>query len=349
MTWDFDFRPDAPDQFLSGTRCPDTPRAPQERRRSPGRQSFDQVSNRRTMHMDQHIEEFRENGYTVVRNVFTQDEVGRMTAAADRVRDKVRSSPGSYESRYTARDETRVDTWGVNHVFDPGLYEDDLAAMFANPALMRFVHLFLGERLRFWNAHALWEPQLVNYELNWHRDNGENEHFDSTGGSNHVQLDVSLTEQHAFRVIPGSHRRPLSEPERRQIAVKGIGPLPGEVVVHCGPGDVLYRNHHTVHRGSCTTDTPRRALDINLQAYDEPSGPRPSWRFTRDPDYLHSVHPALRELMANTIEWDEAHPLSRSQIQRRLRSSREISGHIADGRPHDSGTRPGPRREAEDG
>ncbi|MER5431784.1 phytanoyl-CoA dioxygenase family protein [Streptomyces sp. NPDC002588] len=286
--------------------------------------------------MEQHVADFRENGFTVVRGVFDAEEVTRLTAAVDRVVDRVRSAPEAYESRYTAKDGTGADTWGVNHVFDPGLYQEELAGMFAHPALMGFVHAFLGPRLRFWNAHALWEPQRVDYELNWHKDNGENEHFDASGGSNHVQLDISLTDQRAFRVVPGSHRRPLTDAERRQIEAKDIAPLPGEVAVELGPGDVLYRNHHTVHRGSCRAGDLRRALDINLQAYDEPWGPRPSWRFMRHEGYLDSVHPALRELLANTAEWDAAHPLSRAELARRMRSGREISRHIADGKPHGS-------------
>lgn len=278
---------------------------------------------------DAQVNAFRTNGFVLVRSLFSPAEVAPALAAVEVLRETVRADPANHPTRYTSRAPDHIDTWGVNHIFAPEHYDDRLARILAHPALLGFVHHVLGPRLRFWTAHALWSPDRVDYELNWHKDNGEHDHYEATGRPTHVQFNVCLAEDAAFRVVPGSHRRPLTEAERDEIDRLGTGELPGEVVVPCAPGDVLFVNHHTVHRGSCAAGGFRRTLQMNLQAADEPVGGHTSWTFMREPDYLEMVHPALREMMRRTIEWDDAHPLSRAEARRRLRSGRELRMHDA--------------------
>ena len=118
---------------------------------------------------------------------------------------------------------------------------------------MEFPRAVLGDDLRFWAAHTLWSPQLVNYELSWHKDNYENGHYDPSGRSRHVQFNFCLTADDSFRAIPGSHRRPMTDQEHTVVEAHATGPLAGEVIVPCQAGDVLYMNYHMIHRGSCTT------------------------------------------------------------------------------------------------
>lgn len=281
------------------------------------------------------IEEFTRDGFTLLPGALTPAEVRRVRVGLERVVDKVRAAPGRFDARYTRRDADGTDTWGVNHLFTPGLYEDAVAAVFDNHALLNFVHAVLGERVRFWTAHALWSPRQVDYELNWHKDNGEHEFHTPSGEPTHLQFNVCLTADDSFHVVPGSHRRPLTDRERAQIEARGTGALPGEAVVRCRPGDVLFMNHHTVHRGSCPVSRFRRTLHMNLQAADEPTGGHTSWRFMREEGYLDQVHPVLRAMMRNTVAWDDAHPLTRAEARRRLRASRDIKRHVADGPPDD--------------
>jgi ectoine hydroxylase-related dioxygenase (phytanoyl-CoA dioxygenase family) len=277
-----------------------------------------------------HVREFRELGYTVVADAFGEGAVAELTRALTAVRAKVLTAPESFETRYTSRDAAQgIDTWGVSHIFAPELYHDAFGAVFENPALMGFAHAVLGAELRFWAAHALWSPERVDYELNWHRDNEEHDHYSPTGSSTHVQFNVCLTDDASFRTVPGSHRRPLIEPEWRQVTTSGHAPLPGEVTVSCRRGDVLFMNHHVLHRGSCPAGRPRWALHMNLQARDEPTGGRTSYRFMRQPGYLDRMRPVVRGLMENSIAWDDAHPMSMTEMRRLMRRRTAIKSHDA--------------------
>ncbi|MFB6875328.1 phytanoyl-CoA dioxygenase family protein [Streptomyces sp. NPDC001890] len=288
--------------------------------------------------MDHHVTEFLTEGFTVVRAVFTEEEVADFLIANERIVAKVRTDPTRYVgTRYTARDDDLLDTWGVNNIFQPGLYEPELARAFGNQRFMEPAVRILGPNLRFWSAHTLWSPEHVDYELNWHKDNYEHEHFSPDGTPRHVQFNVCLTEDSSFRAVPGSHRRPLTAMEREQIEAFGTGPLPGEVVVHCRPGDVIYMNYHMVHRGSCAARTHRRTLHMNVQSMEEPTGGQTSWTWVREPGYLDGVEPALAVLMRRAIEWDDRHPISRAEARRRMRVRRDIRHQITGPVHGDSG------------
>ncbi|MGW4790868.1 phytanoyl-CoA dioxygenase family protein [Nonomuraea sp. NPDC004297] len=285
------------------------------------------------MDVEQHHHDLISNGFTVIRGVYGQDDVASMYEANERIVSKVRAEPERYiGTRYTSRVQGNVDTWGVNNIFSPELYEPALAAAFDNPRFMALPHRVLGSRLRFWSAHTLWSPTRVDYELNWHKDNHETDHYDPAGRPLHVQFNVCLTDDSSFRALPGSHRRPATSQERKVIESFGTGSMPGEVVVHCLPGDVIYMNYHMIHRGSCSATTHRRTLHMNVQAQDEPTGGQTSYGYMRDPEFLAKVEPTLQTLMRNAIEWDDTHPISRAEARRRLRVRQKVRSHTADGK-----------------
>lgn len=281
--------------------------------------------------MSDQLDAFIRDGLTILHGVFSDDETAELRSAFTRVVDKVNADPERYEARYTLRENGEADTWGVNHIFAPDLYEPALSRILEKPAIMDFAKAILGERLRFWGGHALWAPTKTDYELNWHRDFGDDDVYIEAGGDTHLQFNVCLLPDDCFRAIPGSHLRPLTAEEGHQQRVKGIAALPGEVVARCRPGDVLMMNAHTLHRGSCGVGRPRQTVHLSLQPFDEPTGGHTSWRYMRTEGYLDGLPPTMRELMRNAIAWDDAHPLSLAEARRRLRTSRDIKRHRADG------------------
>jgi hypothetical protein len=189
---------------------------------------------------------------------------------------------------------------------------------------MSFSYAMLGPDLRFWSAHMLWSPQMTAYDLAWHKDNHENDHYDPAGRPRHVQFNVCMAYDYSFRAIPGSHRRPMTDVERESVKTLSTDPLPGEVRVECGPGDVIYMNYHMLHRGACEPDYFRRTLHMNVQSMNEPTGGQTSYSFMREPGYLDGVDPALAGLMRKSIEWDDAHPIDRAEARRRMRISHDL-------------------------
>jgi hypothetical protein len=275
-----------------------------------------------------HLDEFTDQGFTVIRGVFSASEIERYLAANERVVDKVRNNPRDHSSRYTSRDEGSIDTWGVNGLFSPGLYEAELAAIFDHDPFMTFPRFVLGNHLRFWSANTLWSPEKVDYELYWHKDNFDT-HFDTTGSARHVQFNICLTPDTSFKIVPGTHRRPLDEDEAYQVKNGLTGPLPSAVSVDCNAGDVIYMNYLAIHRGSCKAGVFRRTLHMVIQSMAEQTGGQTSFTYMREPGYLNGLQPGLRELMTNAIKWDDSHPIDRAEARRRLRISHDVRRHNA--------------------
>jgi ectoine hydroxylase-related dioxygenase (phytanoyl-CoA dioxygenase family) len=274
--------------------------------------------------LEAHVDEFRAQGYTVRRGVFSTDEIARMLEGCERVIAKVRANPSAHVARYTSRAEGAIDTWGVDNIFRPELYEPTLGAVFASEKFMEFNHAVLGPNLRFWAAHLLYSPESTAYELAWHKDGYENEHYDPAGRSRHVQFNVCLADDKSFRAIPGSHRRPLTEDELGAAKADSSRPLDGEVQVECEAGDVIYMNFHMLHRGSCVPGHFRRTLHMNVQSMEELTGGQTSYSYMREPGYLDTVDPALAALMRKAIEWDDNHPIDRIEARRRMRVRHDL-------------------------
>lgn len=274
---------------------------------------------------------FLDKGYIVVKNVLSKEEIDHLKDAMERLITKVNAAPHKYTTRYTRREEENSDTWGVNNIFQIGLYEEAFGNIFCNENLMGVIKELLGGDLRFWGAHALWSPQYTDYKLRWHRDYGDNHYFHPAGIPNHIQFNIPLYIDRCFVAIPGSHKRPLFNEELSEVETNGTNPLPGELVVPCDPGDVLFMNAHTLHRGECGTGTCRRTLHFSLQGKDEPYGAHTSNSEMRDKEYLARMNPVVRDLMTNLIRWDDAHPLSPSELLSKVRGKKERENYIADG------------------
>jgi hypothetical protein len=272
---------------------------------------------------------FLNDGYAVVTGIFPSDEVNQLKIAMEKLITKVKQEPLRYTTRYTFKQEPDYDTWGVNNIFKLDLYEPAFGDVFGNERLMDVLHEILGEELRFWGAHALWSPEKINYRLRWHRDYGDNELYHPEGIPNHVQFNIPLYPDSCFIAIPGSHRRALFDQERGKVNNNEANPLPNEVQITCQPGDVLFMNAHTLHRGACTSQDYRRTLHYSVQGKEEAYGGHTSYPEMKEKGYLDQMHPTVQQLMINSVLWDESHPLSSVDLLRKVRSRNERQNYIA--------------------
>lgn len=262
--------------------------------------------------MKEYIDEFIQNGFVIIPNVLSKQEIEKNRISIENVINKVNDAPTKYSTRYTYKDEYSFDTWGVNHIFELPLYEESFGELFYNPKIMEFLHGVLGKDLRWWCGHALWSPTKTDYDLFWHRDFGDFDYYDPTGNTTHVQFNVPLYEDSSFKAIPGSHKRPLKSLESLQLLNRGTDKLDGEVTANCNAGDVLFMNAHTFHRGSCSSGNFRRTLHLNVQSKTQiRGGHRTTCRLLHA---LDNMNPVVRELMHNAIQWDEENPMSISEL-----------------------------------
>lgn len=277
------------------------------------------------------IKQFNELGYLILSDVVSKNLIHRLKEALENTWKKVNKEPEKYNTRLltTKNDAGILDTWGVNNILSPQLYDKCYDDILAEEKIINAIKDLIGPQLRFWGAHALWSPQKKNYELYWHRDMVGPEIYEPTGKPNHVQCNVPVYIDNSFHVIPGSHKRPPTNEELNQIQNGKSNEILNEVTVTCAPGDVLLMNAWTIHRGVCSFNHRRRTIHFSLQPKDEHFGGHASPDWMRDQIYLNRLNKVTRELMQNLIEWDDRNPISREELIELRRKSKNNREYLA--------------------
>ena len=168
------------------------------------------------------------------------------------------------------------------------------------PATSPAVELLLGEHTlgvcrRLMQAEPLvaqmqmlCSPIVDHGYTDWHRD------MDSIGqapiqgiqralmrnGPAMLQWNIALYDDDVFWVVPGSHARPETDAEMRQLLRDPYVPLPGGQQVELAAGDGLVYSHMLLHWGSKYLATLRRTIHPVYLTFDGPYYPHsdvPYW------------------------------------------------------------------------
>lgn len=158
--------------------------------------------------------------------------------------------------------------WGVQHLLHPDMpVRDTFAEVYFSSVILDVVKQLLGvepgekgdDKLVMELFNLLVSPSGgKDFELSWHRDDirpevsveeEEKQLADKSpdGRQLHAQYNIALVDDDSLVVIPGSHRRPRTEIERNADPYEPE--LPGQVVVHLGPGDAVFYDSNIIHRG----------------------------------------------------------------------------------------------------
>ena len=152
-----------------------------------------------------------------------------------------------------------------------------------------------------------------NWARVWHRDGMERytspreEVAILMKRQRHAQWNCPLYEgENCLRVIPGSHRRPISEEEIRILREDPNADMPNQVVVELEVGEAVFYNHLLLHRGVYIEGHRRETLHGHIMAVAQ------EWEtqyVARDADYLletgylETVPQRLRPMFQNTIDY----------------------------------------------
>ncbi|MCC5806503.1 MAG: phytanoyl-CoA dioxygenase family protein [Opitutales bacterium] len=259
------------------------------------------------------VDAFLRNGYWIDRKVFNGTELERLRELAADIREDTRRHlyPGTRywwggkgaDAVEESDDLRPMASWGVNEITRPALFEPELVDVFAHPRVSAALHAILGPEPRAWGIKILWTPKVVGYDLGWHRDQMKQDLYDyahlKPAAQDHVQFNAALNDDDCFLVVPGSHRRPLNGEEWDALSRNPTAALPGEVVAALEPGDILYMDAHTLHRGRSAVEGDRLTLHYSAQAQWvplKPWGNETDFAFITSDDFIQSLSPDTRPL-----------------------------------------------------
>ena len=188
----------------------------------------------------EHLEHYRENGYTIFPRLFHEDEMSKW-------RERHQQLYAEFDNK----------TWFGNMLeYAPKL----MWPAVSDPTIVDFAELVMGPFVQLDNLtlavfHPTPKEEADGKVAGWHRDRWgqvpRGSTYERPNAINAISYLQELTDEMGpLRVIAGSHRRPLTiAPDDRSK------PHPEETVVHMKPGDTVITHVNLVHSGTPNTSS----------------------------------------------------------------------------------------------
>lgn len=224
------------------------------------------------MDLDRLAREFADNGFCVVENVLSADEVAALRGVTERV---VGAAAGltaedavyDLEESHTPRDP-RVRRIKKPHQVDP-LY----AAMARHPRITALLQRVIGADVRLHHSKVNMKSPRYGAPLEWHQDWAFIPHSNMSMAIAAVMLDAVEADNGPVLFIPRSHKGPLMDHHHDGYFVGAIDPAAidlAKAVPMTGPAGSMTLHHPMLVHGSALnqSDKPRRMLFYEYAAAD---------------------------------------------------------------------------------
>jgi len=229
-----------------------------------------------------HIEEYRENGYAVVRGLFTADEVAALARAFERVYAEAMIHGKSFRIQNTLFTVSDDDALGpiVRMVQWPSYFNKALERIRRDPRIFEILEPLLGRDLKQIINQMHWKPPgAAMAEFGFHQDSRSRRPREAYRelASSYIQTGIAVDPHSAANgamvVYPGSHllgELPF-DPARRSmhaaldgadLARLGLDPAKA-VTLALDAGDFAFWSVHTLHGSGPNRSAIDRRFYIN--------------------------------------------------------------------------------------
>lgn len=225
---------------------------------------------------DDHVQQFHDSGYLVVRNAFTHDETSNaLKGLQDLIEGK---NPAFTGHQFEKEVEDRIDRLGekekqkyMRKLMYHVEFDQSQRDMAFHQKLNETVQRIIGEDdLSMFQDMALLKPPRVGREKPWHQDLAYfNLPLDTTVVGAWIALDKATVENGCMIIVPGSHKKgAVIHFKRRDWQICDTEVMNDvAVAVPLKPGGCLLF-HGLIHHGTPAnlTDAPRRALQFHYRS-----------------------------------------------------------------------------------
>lgn len=202
--------------------------------------------------------EYDENGFIIVRNLFSAEEVNLIldTALSD---EKLRSA--AYSRTDTEGNKTMMSVWDI-------LGDDIYSIAMRTRRVTDIVEALIGDEICHYNSKLNAKEPSVGGRWEWHQDYGYAYDYGVIApdmATCFLSLDPSTLENGCIEMMKGSHKlgrinhvfvgkQYCADPERIEVAAERLEVLPCEL----GAGDAVFFHCNTLHRSSANRSDKRR-------------------------------------------------------------------------------------------
>jgi ectoine hydroxylase-related dioxygenase (phytanoyl-CoA dioxygenase family) len=246
-------------------------------------------------------EQYQRDGYVILRGIIPAAEIEAMRAD---VRDLVECSAAGRGPELPWIDREKRIPERLGQLLRPGWVRPSFVASLERGPYFPIAEQVLGTTVRYSLFGMLAGGNGKPYVQAWHRDlapiEGENElEVLERNYRVYTQINAPLLPDRYLTIVPGSHLRRTTAPERDVLAHSPTGDMPGQLTVETEPGDVAFYYSNLLHRGYNPTGAMRWTMHHAFVSAAAPvaAHERGQERWIGEPGYLDSLPPALRVSM----------------------------------------------------
>ncbi len=258
-----------------------------------------------------YVEQYRQNGYAVIKGVFSPDEVAELARAFDRIYAEGMLHKRSFRVQnvlFNIADDAALGPI-VRMVQWPSYFNRDLERYRRDPRMLEILTPLLGRNLKQIINQMHWKPPGANMvEFGYHQDSRSRRPREAYRelATSYIQTGIAVdphrAENGAMVLVPGSHKLgelPFDANRHSKDAHMDGGDLarlgldPQNIVtLELEPGDLAFWSVHTLHGSGPNRSNIDRRLYINGYVIAE-NCERGEWAFRDGEPVPLSGDPAL--------------------------------------------------------
>ncbi len=227
---------------------------------------------------------YRDNGYLVIPDVFSAEQLTDLNAVTDTFVERSRDIVESDTVLDIAPDHT-AEVPKLRRVKDPTRQHEIYDRASRDPALLVILQQLLGPSIRFDHGKLNFKPVGGGATIEWHQDWAFYPHTNDDMLAVGLYLEDCGLENGPLQVIPGSHTGPVHDHHHNGVFVGASDPvafqdrLPDAVPLTGKAGSITIHHVRTMHASTENTgDRERRLLLFSYAAVD-------AWPLYPQPDF----------------------------------------------------------------
>ena len=223
---------------------------------------------------EQDVAFYETNGYLVVPNVLSADDVADLRQVTEKFVEDARHV-SQHNNIYDLEDSHSPAEPRVRRIKTPHAHHETYARMVAHPNILAVLKALWGPAIRFDVSKLNLKAAGYGAPVEWHQDWAFYPHTHDDLAAVGIMIDDVDETNGPLMVIPGSHRGPILDHHAGGYFCGAIDPGRGEVdfgdaVKLTGPAGSITVHHARAIHGSATTTSgkPRRLLLHHYRAAD---------------------------------------------------------------------------------
>jgi hypothetical protein len=221
---------------------------------------------------DNLLDNLNRDGFVLIPSILSKSELSLLRNSCAEVVGLTRAGKWPYMRTLPKQfppwtDDASQGIWGVQHLLHPELTQNNIFAQYYfNDTITGAVKQLMQceeDDLVMELFNLLCRPDR-DFALKWHRDDisadatAEEEMLRLNKPAYHAQWNLALYHDKSLIVVPGSHKRPRTDEERKADPLDDN--MPGQMIVEMQPGDVVFYNNNILHRGVYKAGNERMTL-----------------------------------------------------------------------------------------